>query len=259
MVAGEVWNIWFPINKNLWTSSFVLFSGGFALVFLAVLYWMLEIKRWRGVWTIPILVFRSECDRGVCGRFVGVRPRLHFHRQTRRRNHVELARCGADQAGVTGSQPTERIVDLFFGRGDILLDSAVVALAQAHFSEGLNPQQSTGNILTRTDYSYIAANQRMQEIHNAQTTGGTAFVLCPRTDRRTRRRWRGAIAETRKLLLAISAQEARLDRISCRESIKSVQTCIFRYCIWRMVKIFSIPPPHLFPACIGAWAKPPTP
>jgi predicted acyltransferase len=46
LVAGEVWNLWFPINKNLWTSSFVLFSGGFALVFLAFLYWVLEIKKW---------------------------------------------------------------------------------------------------------------------------------------------------------------------------------------------------------------------
>ena len=64
LVAGEVWNIWFPINKNLWTSSFVLFSGGFALVFLAVLYWMLEIKRWRGAWTIPILVFGMNAIAG---------------------------------------------------------------------------------------------------------------------------------------------------------------------------------------------------
>ena len=64
MVAGEVWNIWFPINKNLWTSSFVLFSGGFALVFLALLYWMLEIKGWRGAWTIPILVLGVNAIAG---------------------------------------------------------------------------------------------------------------------------------------------------------------------------------------------------
>ena len=64
MVAGEVWNIWFPINKNLWTSSFVLFSGGFALVFLALLYWMLEIKGWRGAWTIPILVLGANAIAG---------------------------------------------------------------------------------------------------------------------------------------------------------------------------------------------------
>jgi predicted acyltransferase len=64
LVAGEVWNLWFPINKNLWTSSFVLFSGGFALVFLALLYWMLEIRKWRGAWTMPILVFGMNAIAG---------------------------------------------------------------------------------------------------------------------------------------------------------------------------------------------------
>jgi predicted acyltransferase len=64
LAAGEIWNVWFPINKNLWTSSFVLFTGGFALVFLAFLYWILEIKRWRGVWTMPILVFGMNAIAG---------------------------------------------------------------------------------------------------------------------------------------------------------------------------------------------------
>ena len=64
LIAGEIWNLWFPINKNLWTSSFVLFSGGFALVFLAFLYWVLEIKKWRGVWTMPILVFGMNAIAG---------------------------------------------------------------------------------------------------------------------------------------------------------------------------------------------------
>jgi predicted acyltransferase len=64
LVAGEVWNVWFPINKNLWTSSFVLFSSGFALVFLALLYWVLEIKKWRGAWTMPILVFGMNAIAG---------------------------------------------------------------------------------------------------------------------------------------------------------------------------------------------------
>jgi predicted acyltransferase len=64
LVAGEVWNVWFPINKNLWTSSFVLFTGGFAVVFLAFLYWIVEIKRWRGAWTMPILVFGMNAIAG---------------------------------------------------------------------------------------------------------------------------------------------------------------------------------------------------
>jgi predicted acyltransferase len=50
VIAGGIWNRWFPINKNLWTSSFVLFSGGLALLFLSLLYWMVEVKRWRGAW-----------------------------------------------------------------------------------------------------------------------------------------------------------------------------------------------------------------
>jgi predicted acyltransferase len=64
LVAGEIWNLWFPINKNLWTSSFVLFSGGFALLFLTLLYWLLEIKRCRGAWTMPILVFGTNAIAG---------------------------------------------------------------------------------------------------------------------------------------------------------------------------------------------------
>ena len=64
LAAGLVWNRWFPINKNLWTSSFVLLSGGFALIFLAFLYWAMEIKQWRGVWTMPVLVFGMNAIAG---------------------------------------------------------------------------------------------------------------------------------------------------------------------------------------------------
>jgi predicted acyltransferase len=63
-VAGVIWNRWFPINKNLWTSSFVLLTGGFALAFLAFLHWALEIKNWRGGWTMPILVFGMNAITG---------------------------------------------------------------------------------------------------------------------------------------------------------------------------------------------------
>jgi predicted acyltransferase len=64
LASGLIWNFWFPINKNLWTSSFALFTGGFALVFLAFLYWVLEIKQWSGLWTMPILVFGMNAIAG---------------------------------------------------------------------------------------------------------------------------------------------------------------------------------------------------
>jgi predicted acyltransferase len=57
LIAGEVLDLWFPINKKLWTSSFVIFTAGFALVFLAVCYWVMEVRRWRGRWKEPLLVF----------------------------------------------------------------------------------------------------------------------------------------------------------------------------------------------------------
>jgi len=64
ILAGELWARWFPINKNLWTSSFVLFSGGFCLLFLSLLYWVTEVKLWRGKWAMPILVFGMNAIAG---------------------------------------------------------------------------------------------------------------------------------------------------------------------------------------------------
>jgi predicted acyltransferase len=56
LLCGELWNIWFPINKSLWTSSYVIFTAGFACLLLALCYWLIEIKNWRK-WATPLLVF----------------------------------------------------------------------------------------------------------------------------------------------------------------------------------------------------------
>lgn len=53
---GEFFNLWFPINKKLWTSSYVLLTAGFALISLALLYWLVDGKQWRGPWTKPFVV-----------------------------------------------------------------------------------------------------------------------------------------------------------------------------------------------------------
>lgn len=77
LAAGLVWNRWFPINKNLWTSSFVLLTGGFALVFLGLLYWVIEIKNWRG-WTMPLLVFGMNAIVGFVADSVVYGPGYTF-------------------------------------------------------------------------------------------------------------------------------------------------------------------------------------
>ena len=57
IALGRTWHLWFPINKKLWTSSYVLFAAGIALVCLALCYWITDVRQHRGAWTKPILVF----------------------------------------------------------------------------------------------------------------------------------------------------------------------------------------------------------
>ncbi len=56
LVLGWLWSFWFPINKNLWTSSYVLFTGGLALLILAVFYWWIDVRQ-RRTWSTPLCVF----------------------------------------------------------------------------------------------------------------------------------------------------------------------------------------------------------
>ncbi|CAN5413341.1 lpg1661 family Dot/Icm T4SS effector [soil metagenome] len=45
LAAGYLWSVWFPINKKLWTSSYVLVSAGWALLLLGALYWLLDVRQ----------------------------------------------------------------------------------------------------------------------------------------------------------------------------------------------------------------------
>ena len=56
VAIGWAWNSFFPINKALWTSSYVLFTGGLALQFLALFYWLIDINGYRR-WARPFEVF----------------------------------------------------------------------------------------------------------------------------------------------------------------------------------------------------------
>lgn len=46
LCSGYLWSFWFPLNKKLWTSSYVLVAAGFALALFAVAYWVLDVKLW---------------------------------------------------------------------------------------------------------------------------------------------------------------------------------------------------------------------
>ncbi len=91
IALGGIWNIWFPINKKLWTSSYVLFAAGLSLLLLALSIWIVDIRGQRKPNAdparryqefMPLLVFGvnaiaayvlSELLPGALG-FIHVRP-----------------------------------------------------------------------------------------------------------------------------------------------------------------------------------------
>ena len=56
MLAGTFWGWVFPINKNLWTSSYVVFTAGFACIVLATCMWIIDVNQVRG-WARPLVIY----------------------------------------------------------------------------------------------------------------------------------------------------------------------------------------------------------
>ena len=59
IIIGWLWGFIFPINKQIWTSSYVLYTGGIAIILLAGLIWLVDIKKinW---WTKPFVILGSN-------------------------------------------------------------------------------------------------------------------------------------------------------------------------------------------------------
>jgi predicted acyltransferase len=60
LCLGYLWSFSFPLNKNMWTSSYVLVAAGYSLTLLTLVFVMVEVKGWRTGWTFPWLVFGSN-------------------------------------------------------------------------------------------------------------------------------------------------------------------------------------------------------
>lgn len=65
LASGYLWSIWFPLNKKMWTSSYVLVAAGWSLLLFVLAYWLIEQRGWgksvaskRILW--PWLVFGSN-------------------------------------------------------------------------------------------------------------------------------------------------------------------------------------------------------
>lgn len=53
--GGWAWHLIMPVNKNLWTSSFVLVSGGLSMVLFALFFWLIDVKNFSS-WAFPFRV-----------------------------------------------------------------------------------------------------------------------------------------------------------------------------------------------------------
>ena len=84
VILGLIWDITFPINKSIWTSSFVIYTVGLATICLCILYYIIDISgynKWTKIFLVwgvnPMIVFF----------FSGIIPRIMTMIKV---NHPEL-------------------------------------------------------------------------------------------------------------------------------------------------------------------------
>jgi predicted acyltransferase len=56
LLLGAILDMWLPINKNLWTSSYSVFMAGWALVCLACFYWLIDVQGYKK-WAQPFVIY----------------------------------------------------------------------------------------------------------------------------------------------------------------------------------------------------------
>ena len=59
IILGWIWGFVMPINKQLWTSSYVLFTSGIGTIMLAGMIWLIDVKHING-WTKPFIIFGAN-------------------------------------------------------------------------------------------------------------------------------------------------------------------------------------------------------
>ncbi|MDZ7372411.1 MAG: DUF5009 domain-containing protein [candidate division KSB1 bacterium] len=73
LVAGSLMNFWFPINKNLWSPSYTVYTAGVALNMLAAFYWLIDVKGYRS-WSKPFVVWGMNAIAVYV--FIGILARI---------------------------------------------------------------------------------------------------------------------------------------------------------------------------------------
>jgi predicted acyltransferase len=78
LVLGQLWGVVFPINKALWTSSYVVYSFGWCCVLLALFYQAIDVKGWIK-WSFPLRVMGMNAIFLFVGSGLVARVLLYTH------------------------------------------------------------------------------------------------------------------------------------------------------------------------------------
>ncbi len=71
LAAGGLWSLVFPLNKNLWTSSFVLWTCGWGSLLLAFFYWTIDVRGWaRGLGAFFAVIGMNSVLVYMASRFI---------------------------------------------------------------------------------------------------------------------------------------------------------------------------------------------
>ncbi len=73
LFTGLIMNIWLPINKSLWTSTFSVFMAGLALLVFTTFYYVVDVQGYKR-WTYPLVVYGANAIAAYC--FSGMIARL---------------------------------------------------------------------------------------------------------------------------------------------------------------------------------------
>jgi predicted acyltransferase len=73
---GLLLNVWIPINKNLWTTSYSVFMAGLASIVFGILYWIVDVQGW-SKWSRPFAIYGMNAIvifalAGIVGRLMGL-------------------------------------------------------------------------------------------------------------------------------------------------------------------------------------------
>ena len=81
IALGRLWNLDFPINKHLWTSSFVCFVGGLSMVSLAVFYWLIDVMNWKSWSFFFVVIGMNSITIYLAQRIIGFEKAREFFLQ----------------------------------------------------------------------------------------------------------------------------------------------------------------------------------